>query len=222
MKKLCFTTTKVLAIFLLFQLLNGCLAVPGRLVPTVQTLPDQSAYANKPDVFIDVNFHTFLKGKHTSPVENITAKDQFLNIVKEVTEQSALFESFTFDRFESNNTDYTIQMDMLNSGDNTKAMLAGCVSGLTLTVIPVAAKDNYTLTARLLDANGNELKTYKYEDYVRTWIHMFLFPFLGSMKKVPSEVMENMVKNLYNDILNGHYLNYSYRESDLPDFLCLK
>ncbi|HDS07151.1 MAG TPA: hypothetical protein ENO05_05935 [Bacteroides sp.] len=214
--------SRLLSVFVLFQLLSGCLMVPGKLVPTVHTLPDRSAYENKPDVFIDLNFHTFLSGKHSAPVENITAKDQFLNIVRNVTDRSNLFESYTFDRFEGSDKDLTIQMDMMNTGNNTGAMLAGCVSGLTLTVIPVAVKDNYVLTATLLDSSGTELATYRYENYVRTWIHMFLFPFFGTMKKVPGEVMENMVRNLYNDILQDGYLKYAYQENELPDFLCLK
>lgn len=209
---------KTLVIILAIQLFNGCMALPGRLVPTVTSLPDKTSFVNKPTVFLDVNFHTYLKGKHTSPVENIDAKDLFINVVKEVTEESKLFENYTLDRFESRDVDFTIQMDMLNSGDNTKAMLAGCVSGLTLMIIPMAATDNYTLTATLVDHDGNEINEYVYEDYMKTWFHLVLFPFLGTIKKVPLELWGNMIKSLYRDILNDNYFNYSYNEMDLPGF----
>jgi len=222
MKKLIFRSTKILVTFLIFQVLIGCMTLPGRLIPTITKLPDKAMFVNKPKVFIDINFHTFLKGQHTAPVENITAKDIFVNTVKNVTEKSNLFESYTIDKFQSRNVDYTIQLDMLNYGNFSKAMIAGIISGLTLTVIPVAAKDNYKLTAKLLDTNGNEIKTYVYEDYARTWFQLFLFPFAGTLKKVPNKVMENMIENLYNDILNDNYLKYSYNGSDLPDFLCFK
>lgn len=222
MKKLLVTSTKFLVILMFFQVLWGCMVIPGKLIPIVTALPDKTSYVNKPTVFLDVNFHTFLKGKQSAPVENITAKDQFITTIKNVTATSNLFESYTFDKFKSKDVDYTIQLDMLNYGNNTSAMLAGCVSGLTLTLIPVAAKDNYKLTAKLLDENGNEMKTYVYENYMKTWIHLFLFPFMGTMKKVPLELMENMVRNLYRDILFDDYLRYSYNESDLPEFLCLK
>ena len=216
------TAAKILVVFLILQFLIGCLASPGRLIPTVDKLPDKSVFVNKPNVFLDINFHTFLKGLHKAPVENITAKDQFVNLVKNVTKESNLFESYTIDKFESKDVDYTIQIDMLNYGSYTKSLLAGIVSGLTLTVIPVSAKDNYKLTAKLLDAEGNGLKTYVYDNYMKTWIQMFLFPFVGTLKKVPNNIMDNMIKNLYNDILNDNLLKYSYIEYDFPEFLCLK
>jgi len=197
------------------------MSLPGKSIPLISSFPDRSTFANKPKVFIDVNFHTFLKGQHTSPVENITAKEEFVQTVKEVTDQSKLFSGYTLDRFDSKDCDLTIQIDMLNHGDYTMALLSGCISGLSLTLIPVAAKDNYTLTAKLLDKEGNVLKSYVYDDYVRTWFHLFLFPFVGTLKTVPDDVMGNMVKNLYNDILNDNYLQYSYRESELPEFLCI-
>lgn len=201
--------TKTLLIVLLFQVFSGCLVLPGKLIPVVNVLPDKSMYKNKPKVFIDVNFHTYLKGLHSAPVENITAKDIFITVVKKVTENSNAFQSYTLDKFESSGMDYTLQIDMQNYGNNTGAIFAGLVSGLTLMTIPVAVKDNYRLNAKLLNAEGNEIKTYVYDDYVKTWIHLFLFPFVGSLKKVPKNVMENMLQNLYNDLLKDQNLEYS-------------
>lgn len=222
MKRLFRPLSRILAIILLAQLLNSCASIPGRLIPTVEDLPDKSMHANKPTVFIDINYHTFMKGAHSEPIENITAKGIFVQEVKNVTDESNLFESYTLDKFESDGVDYTIQIDMLNHGNYVTAMLAGIVSGLTLTVIPVAAKDNFTLTAKLLDADGNEIKTYVYDDFVRTWFQLFLLPFSWTIKTAPIKVRENMIMNLYNDILNDNLLEYSYNPHELPEFYCLK
>jgi hypothetical protein len=222
MSKLHFSSVRLLLIFFVIPFFDGCMSIPGGLIPIVTGLPDKTAYVNKPDVYIDLSYHTFLKGQHTEPVENSAARDEFLGLVNQITEESKLFQSFSFDKMNNPEADFTIQMDMLNHGDYTMAMLAGCISGLSLTIIPMAARDNYTLTAKLLDSRGNEIKSYVYDDFVRTWFHLFLFPFSGSIKKVPDEVRANMVKKLYNDILNDNLLEYSYNQRELPEFLCLK
>jgi hypothetical protein len=209
-------------VILIAVLLNACASIPGRLIPTIEELPDKSMHEKKPTVFIDVNYHTFLKGLHSEPVENITAKDVFIQELKKVTDEAELFASYTLDKFESNGVDYTLQIDMLNHGNYTTAMLAGIVSGLTLTVIPVAAKDNFTLTAKLLDADGNEIKTYVYDDYVRTWFHLFLLPFSWTIKTTPIKVRENMVKNLYNDILQENQMEYAHKSTLIQELYCLK
>jgi hypothetical protein len=210
MRNLIICAPKFLIFALFFQVFAGCLTMPGRLIPIVPKIEDKSANRNKPKVFIDVNFHSFLEGKYKVPVENIAAKDIFLTYVKEVTEESKIFDTYTFNRFQTKDINYTIQLDMLNYGNYLKSTLSGLVSGLSLTLIPITVKDNYRLTAKILDSKGNETKTYIYDDYSRTWIELLLFPFVGSTKKVGKEVLENMVRKFYTDILN---------ESDFPIFL---
>lgn len=209
MKNIFISSTKILLLFLLFQVPTGCMFIPGRLIPTVTKLPDKTMYIKKPKVNIELDWHNFLKGKDKEPVEKIHARYVLYEKVKNVTEKSNLFESYAIDKCQGKNVDYTIQIDMLHYVDNSKIKVAAMISGLSLFMIPVAMKNNYKLTAKLLDANGNEIKTYVYDDYLKIWYQLFLLPFGVATIKAPNEVIENMIKNLYNDILNDNYLKYS-------------
>ena len=107
--------------------------------------------------------------------------------------------------------DFTLQVELLDY-DTEKDMRSfrrkSLLSGLSLWIIPVSYVENYKLTARLLDSNGNEIRTFLYEDNVRLLVELIFLPFGIITNGVPRNVAENMVKNLYRDILNDPNLKY--------------
>lgn len=86
----------------------------------------------------------------------------------------------------------------------------GFISGLTLTVIPAAATDNYVLRASVLDKAGNVMKKYEYRSHVTTWIGLIFIPMMAySPQTVVPEHWENMIKRAYEQIIKDNMLRYS-------------
>jgi hypothetical protein len=191
-------------------LLTSCASFPGKKLPTIETLPDKSEFMNKPSIYLDVNFFTHLSGAHKKPAENVTAKGIFIETVEQVTKESNLFATYTFDRFKGREMDYIIKLDMTNYGNMGTAMLGGMITGLSLFTIPSRVTDNYKLVANVFDRNGKELGSYEVEDCIRTWFHLFMLPLAGKTpNRTVKHVWTNMLKNIYEAISNDKLLLYS-------------
>jgi hypothetical protein len=205
-----FNLKVLLSIIVFSQILTGCITYQCGNLLSIENLPDQSYYQNKPSIAFDVSFYTFLKGAQKEPVLNPAATDELIKSIEKVTRESNLFSKYTFDMDDQSDYDYTIQIELLNYGNYWAAYCSGFLSGLTLCVIPAYAKDSYRLTCKVFDKNGAEVKSYEYEECIKTWIQLLLFPFIGTTKKVPVEMRENMLKNFYNDLIRDGVLEYSY------------
>ena len=87
--------------------------------------------------------------------------------------------------------------------------------------MPTAVTDNYKLNAKLFDGKGQLLKSYSYDDAFVTWFGIWLLPVAG---KTPNSAMEevlgNMIRTLFRDILNDELLRYSWRGG--PELLEVK
>lgn len=198
MKKL---LINIIGILLFFQFIVGCIAIQGRLISKVNELPDKTTSIHKPNVFIDVNFFQSAKGENATPIKNQKAKDLLVSRISNIAKESKIFKTYTFNKFHTDDIDYTIKINMFNYG---KFTITNAISLFTLTIIPLVAKDNYKLTAIIFDADGKEIKTYTYNDFYKTWFHLFLIPFSFSDShiNVPDQVIDNMLMNLFNDMLN--------------------
>jgi len=196
------TAAKITATFLIFQILFGCMILRGRLIPPVTILPDKAIHAQKQNVFIEPHFHGFIKGINTEPVESVMQNNFIKKRVKTITERSKAFDSYTFDKSAGKDITHTLQIDFLDYTDETNASIQrkAMFSGFTLGLIPFSVKDKYRLTAKLSDSAGNEIKTYVYEDYVKTWVDIMLLPAFFITHGAPVKVIDNMIMNLYRDI----------------------
>jgi hypothetical protein len=156
-------------------------------------------------------YHTFNKFRDKEPVGSVIMQRGIDKVLKKNAEKSEVFESYTFNKDESKGVDFTLQVELLDY-DTEKDMRSfrrkSLLSGLSLWIIPVSYVENYKLTARLLDSNGNEIRTFLYEDNVRLLVELIFLPFGIITNGVPRNVAENMVKNLYRDILNDPNLKY--------------
>jgi hypothetical protein len=191
--------------FLLAAFSSGCsISIPQNKLPTPVELPDRFAMTARPSAFLDVKFLADLSGGERPAFEHPPATAKFRELVDKVTRESGLFVRYTF---EAEEQDYGIKMHMLNYGSAGAAVAAGFLSGATLGIIPGEVTDNYRLTVKVTDRNGQELKTYEFEDAVDTWIGIWFPPGVGSQtEEVVPALFENMLKHAYRAICDDKLL----------------
>ena len=105
-------------------------------------------------------------------------------------------------------TPYHLDVKVNNSGNLGVALLLGTLSGLTLTILPGYARDDYEMVA-VLTKNGSEVKRYRYEESVSTWTEFFLvfgMPFNHRGDKVP-DTIRNMTRHLVKDMVQDGVLS---------------
>ena len=204
------STTALLAIFA-----SGCASFPNNGVPTVDKLPDKSAFRNKPSIFLDAKMTVDMSGGKNAPAENKPGTDKFKEMVEKATKDSNMFGNYTLDPFKGREMDYTVKLELLNHGSSGAAAVSGFITGLSLFIIPGAATDHYKLTAAVTDRSGRKLATYELNDSVKTWIGIWFIPFMGkSPATVVPEVWENMVKTIFQNISNDKLMKYSFMPND--------
>ena len=129
--------------------------------------------------------------------DNYTGTYWFSEQVKSVFEKSGLFASHILD---GKGAPVHLSIKMNNNGSPGAATAAGIVAGLTLTLIPVFATDEYELTVDV--RSGDKLvKSYAYNDHITTWFQLFLIFAFPSHKpgEVAHGVTENMLLHFLND-----------------------
>jgi hypothetical protein len=194
---------------LLMTLLAGCASFPQDQLAAA-TLPDVSAYANKPSVYVDVKLFRGEPGA-ANAVDMTAAVAKDINpAIDAVLKDSQLFSSYTFDKFAQDKTDATIQLYFYNHGDAGGAAALGFISGFTFGVIPAAATDKYALQARVIGRDGAEAASYRNDDAIRTWIGIWFIPAAGNTpQKAVAEVFSNMTRDALKSMVEKKQLIYS-------------
>jgi len=189
-------------------LLSGCASFRNNELAEVGKLPDVSHYANKPAVFVET--HLFRGDPGQASLEILSTKEKLNTALKRTLDESAMFSKYSFDEKDRATSDYVIRLDIYNHGNVGLAAVAGFISGLTLTVIPAAATDNYTLQAKLLDNKGNLISTSTNKDSITTWIGIVFLPMAGSTpEKAIFGTLENQVKAVLKELIESGKLKYS-------------
>jgi hypothetical protein len=194
----------VLAVFASMN--SGCASFAGHELPEV-TPSQYPGIQAKPSIYLDVMFITDIN----QPVENREGTAQLKNLVGQLTDESGLFSHYTTDKTRADEMDYRIQLDVVNFGNQTAAMLAGIISGVTLGIIPTWVKDHYRLEGMVFDSKGNELRLYTYKDHVTTWFHLIFIPMTKSTKEIPWKVITNMIRNFYLDLAREPFFSQPAR-----------
>jgi hypothetical protein len=138
----------------------------------------------------------------------------FVEAASTVAHESQLFSSVSVDPHAGG--DYRLAIDMTNEGNILLATCLGTISGLTLTILPAYARDNYILTATIHDAKDAPIRSYQYKDHISSWIQLFLLPFAASTEHVGDEVRANMLKHLFTDIARDRIVRPVAQENALP------
>ena len=198
---------------------TACASFPAERMPKVDEVPSQQRFPNKPSVYVPLRFTVDLSGGENPAREVTTPLPMLRQAVERIAAEAALFRSLTFESFQAKDVDHVLQIDLTNYGSAGKAAAAGFITGLTLFLVPTAATDNYKLTAKLFDANGQLLRTYSYDDAITTWLGMWLLAVAGKTPKSAAEgVWENMIRTLYSDIVNDGLLRYSESPRERRDW----
>jgi hypothetical protein len=181
---------RVLLLSVLFALsVSGCASFPGKELPTYSH--EQVAVpANKISVTYDVK--AIMLRKETA--RSAEAVDKEIN---KILSASPVFARAAAG---AGTGDYHLSFVFRNEGNEAFAFVSGFISGLTLTVIPGYAKDNYILDVDVKQGDG-VLKTYSYRDHVDTWIQLLLVFLTPSHwpGDVAKSTIDNMVMNFVHD-----------------------
>jgi hypothetical protein len=193
--------------------LFGCAAsFAGNDLPTISAFPPPqqgqwTAQGNtrKPTAVLNVTWHT-----------NEIPRDMpsFVAATSAMAHESQLFSSVSTNR--NLGWDYRLAIDMTNEGNILLATCLGTISGLTLTILPAYARDNYILTATVYDMKDVPIRKYQYKDHVSSWIQLFLLPVAPFTKGVDDEVRANMLKTLFTDIARDQVLRPVVQASAMP------
>ena len=136
--------------------------------------------------------------------ENAAALPVFCKKVEDVFAKSNLFSEY---KAGTGSSDYHFSIIMKNEGDIASAQLSGFISGLTLTLIPAQARDNFVLTVDV--KKGDEvIKHYQYEHYMDTWIQLFLVFMTEAHhpNKVVNQVWDDMLLAFLHDFEQEYIL----------------
>ena len=180
----------------LFLSVAGCASFAGKELPRYtyeQIVPNPQ----KPSIDYDAKFLTLGR-------ENAAAVRMFQEQIEKVFRKSTLFE-----RFDAGigSAKFHFSMALQNEGNIVAAGVSGFISGLTLTLLPAYARDEYILTVDV--KKGNQLlKQYRYKHYMDSWIELFLI-FLTPTHFPPNvarEVIDDMLLNLLHDVQKDRIL----------------
>lgn len=124
------------------------------------------------------------------------------NIVQPIVERELKASGSFKETHVGNDGDPHVKITVNNTGPIGAALITGIFSGLTLTVLPGYARDNYMFNA-VVTKNGTEVKRYHYEDGITTWTELLLIfgmPFNDSNKEKVEEIVADMTQNLAHDL----------------------
>ena len=94
-----------------------------------------------------------------------------------------------------------MDLTLSNTSNRLVAGLTGLASGLTFTLLPAYARDEFALTVELR-AGSDVLRRYEYRDFVVTVIHFTLVftPRTSQPRAVVEDVVDNMLMHVLRDL----------------------
>lgn len=178
-----------LILFSLGLFYTGCASFPGKQLPS---------YARdkitKPTNQLAVTYQ--VKALILENESSVTADKVSKLINSALNENSIIPEYTSFGRPDR----YHLDVEFRNEGNMGLAFVSGFVSGLTFTIVPGFARDEYVLKVNVQQGD-RLLKTYSYNDYMDTWIQVLLIVLMPthSPLDVSKAVIDNMVLNFTDD-----------------------
>jgi hypothetical protein len=176
--------------------LAGCASFPGDQVPET-TLPSMASYQQRPSVYVDFTFYQGSAGD-ANAIQVPQARDMLKPQLEASLRDSGLFSRYTLDEFQKQPGDYTLKLNVYNSGSTGAAMVSGFISGFSFMVIPATAKDEYTMTLQVLDDRNQPVLTGKNDESVRTWMGLIFIPM---MAYTPAEAVSDSFRRQLNALL---------------------
>ncbi len=198
---------KILGLALVLGL-SGCASFTKDEVAPVN-LPSMSSYSNKPNVYVDFDFYQGAP-KSTSAVEIPQARDMLKPELQKVLNDSGLFGRVTLDEFQKQPGDYSLRLKVYNHPPGGGQLAMAFISGLTMTVIPSMATDQYTMSLEALDQQGLPISNASNHDSINTWIGIWFVPLMGNTPKAAiSDTFSRQVNALLKQMVESKSLQYS-------------
>lgn len=175
--------------------LSGCASFTSDEVPETQVPLVTTTATVKPNAYVDF---MFMRGSPVggTAVEMPQARDLLKPQLETVLRESQLFDRYTLNAFERQPEDYTLKLRVYNDGSDGLGIISGFISGFTFMVIPATAKDQYTMTLEVLNADGKAVSDHRNHDSIRTWMGWIFLPFVGN-------TTEEAVKDSFRRQLNA-------------------
>ena len=195
--------------------LGGCASFTKDEVAPVD-LPSMTGYANKPNVYVDFDFFQGdPEGAKASEMPQ--ARDMLKPELKRAFNESGLFGRVTFDEFEKQPGDYSLRLKVYNHAPNGGQLVLAFISGLTFTVIPAMATDQYTMSLETLDEQGAPLTKNQNHDAINTWMGIWFLPLVGNTPKAAvTDTFNRQVNALLKTWVENNRLKYSAGETRMP------
>lgn len=195
--------------------LGGCASFTKDEVAPVD-LPSMASYANKPNVYVDFDFYQGHPG-NAKATEVPQARDMLKPELKRVFSESGLFGRVTFDEFDKQPGDYSLRLKVYNHAPSGGQMVLAVISGLTFTVIPALATDQYTMSLEAVDDRGQTLGKNSNHDAVNTWLGIWFLPLAGNTPKAAvTDTFDRQVNALLKNWVDSNRMKYSALEPRGP------
>jgi len=205
---------KALGLFLALSL-GGCASFTKDEVAPVD-LPSMASYTTKPNVYVDFDF---LQGDPTNSKANEMpqARDMLKPELKRAFNESGLFGRVTFDEFEKQPGDYSLRLKVYNHAPGGGQMVLAFISGLTFTIIPALATDQYTMSLETLDDRGQSLGKTSNHDAINTWMGIWFLPLVGNTPKAAvTDTFSRQVNALLKNWVEANRTKYSAVDLRVP------
>lgn len=205
---------KILGLALLLSL-GGCASFTKDEVAPVD-LPSMANYTQKPNVYVDFDF--FMGDPSSSGATEVPqARDQLQPELKRAFTESGLFGRVTFDEFEKQPGDYSLRLKVYNHPPGGGQMAMAFISGLTFTIIPTMATDQYTMSLETVDSQGQSLSKDINHDAINTWIGIWFLPLAGHTPKAAiTDTFNRQVNALLKEWVNANRMKYSALDVRIP------
>jgi len=131
-------------------------------------------------------------------ISNITLYNTFIESPQDVNNLKRRQE---LENFKSSH-DYTFQIEFLEESSFKQQCFSGTISLLSLTVIPMPYTWEYTITARVMDKNGGDIRSYQRKATLDNWVQgllIFAYPFYpleGKREEIYSESLHDIFRQI--------------------------
>ncbi len=205
---------KILGLTLIIGL-SGCASFTTEEVAPVN-LPSMSSYSNKPNVYVGFDFYQGAP-KNPSAVEVPQARDLLKPELKKVLSDSGLFGRVTLDEFQKQPGDYNLRLKVYNHPPGVGQLVFAVISGLSMTIIPAMATDQYTMTLEVLDQQGLAISNASNHDSINTWIGIWFVPLMGNTpKEAVTDTFSRQINALLKQMVESNSLKYSALNFSVP------
>lgn len=191
-------------------LCSSCISLQSRTTPKAEKFPMYSEKdSTAPSLFVNVDFKKWPTDIADEPTRCKGCSKSLTKYQTKVGNRSYMFSEVSKEEEDSATSDYNLQVEFVRNYNSTEQILKGFLLGVTMCLIPVRYKEDYLVTAKLYNQQGQLMRTDQYEDTITTVWHLVLLPISPAVIFVPSRLMKRVTNRMFYDF---HRDNFFRRE----------